>query len=55
MSHLYAEDPDLPPDHRGDGRCLCGRPKRNAEHDLPPVTAEQREMEARRLGEREEG
>lgn len=47
MTHVYAEDPEIPYDHRGEGRCWCGRPKRNDQHKLPPAPREQREHEAR--------
>lgn len=47
MTHVYAADPNLPPDHRGDGRCTCGLPKANATHTLPPAPDEQRRQRAR--------
>lgn len=55
MSHLYTEDPDMPADHRGEGRCTCGLPKANAAHNLPPAPDAQRSQRARYDPEEQHG
>lgn len=48
--HLYLDDATV--DHRGNGRCVtCGLPQSNRLHELPERSDEQREHEARRMGE----
>jgi hypothetical protein len=47
VTHLYAEDPAVPADHRGDGRCTCGLPRVNKVHSLPSAPPEQRQHRAR--------
>lgn len=49
-THIYVDDGTR--DHMGEGRCRsCGLPKANQRHTLPPRSAEEREHEARRMGE----
>lgn len=45
--HVYTADPALPDDHRGDGLCTCGLPKRNVRHDLPLTSKAQRQVQER--------
>jgi hypothetical protein len=48
--HAYADDGTR--DHRGASRCgICALPAGNRLHKLPERSAEQREREARKLGE----
>lgn len=50
MVHLYVDDGTK--DHRDRGRCgTCGLPQTNRLHELPERSAEQRELEQRRMGE----
>jgi hypothetical protein len=50
-THVYAEDPDSGPDHRGDYRCLCTLPKSNEAHNVPERTEDERELANRIVGE----
>lgn len=45
-AHACTPDPDVP------GYNTCGLPADHVSHDLPPVSAEQRAAEQRRVGER---
>lgn len=51
--HLYARDPNVPADHRGEGYCVCGLPYRSDVHDLPTTNPDAVRLDARRLGEKE--
>lgn len=53
-THLYAADPDVPPDHNGNRPCTCGAAYRNARHNLPTMTPAARQLDARILGEETE-
>ncbi len=54
VPHFFVEDPTVPRDDKGRRYCRCGLFEPHANHQLPPMTAEQHDVEARRLGEREE-
>lgn len=46
--HTYRADPDMPPDHRGEGRCAtCAMPKGHAAHTEPVAD----DLSARIVGE----
>lgn len=51
-THPYAEDRDGGPDHTGAYPCTCGLPKGNRNHRLPDRTADDRALEARKMGEK---
>jgi hypothetical protein len=53
--HLFAADPDVPPDHNGRGACRCGLVGRPGDphHTLPEAPAEDGQRLA--AGEREDG
>lgn len=50
--HHFALDPDSGPDHRGEYRCLCTLPFGNEIHEVSGRTEEERQHEARKVGER---
>ena len=47
-THQFIRDPDVP------GFCTCGLARRHVSHEVPPMTYDQHDAEARRLGERED-
>lgn len=51
-THEYQPDSSVR-DFHGRFLCTCGLPKANAHHDVEPLTEDQRELDARRVGERE--
>jgi hypothetical protein len=51
--HLYAADPAIPANHRGERLCLCGLNESNDRHELPPSPPGAREHDAAVLGEKE--
>lgn len=53
VPHFFVEDPTVRPDAHGRRYCRCGLPEQSERHQLPPMTADQHDVEARRLGERE--
>lgn len=53
VHHAYLDDGT--PDQRGETRCaVCGLPESNRSHLLPDRTADERDVERRRMGEDDE-
>lgn len=63
--HSFEADPDMPPDHNGRRWCRCGLPGSPGDDRhpfdaqpltaaLPPTPEPAREIDTRRLGERED-
>ena len=54
--HMFVEDPDnVDPIDRMQWCSRCNLPAQNSVHQLPDVSEEQRDNEARRTGERRHG
>lgn len=49
--HPFIADPDLAPDLGGRRLCMCGLIEHNRAHELPDRSDEERDLEARRMGE----
>jgi hypothetical protein len=49
--HVFIDDPAVQDPRTGQQWCLCGLPADNAIHDLPRRSDDEREAEARRMGE----
>jgi hypothetical protein len=47
-------DATVPADMNGVRYCTCGAPENHERHTLPSTSSEQHDVEARRLGERED-
>lgn len=52
--HEYTPDFTLATDWRGLRPCTCGLPKPNRVHDVPDTPVEAAEIDARRLGEKDQ-
>ena len=52
-THMFVDDPQAQDPRTGQQYCWCGLPADNQAHVLPPRRDEERDREARRMGENE--
>ena len=50
-THMFVDDPEARDPHSRQQYCMCGLPADNAAHTLPRRHDDEREHEARRMGE----